>query len=99
VILDLMLPGRDGMEILSTMRKRGLRTPVLVLTARDTVEDRVRGLDSGADDHLVVHSACVAGTESRGGCCGGSAAFCVQLLYLFNLLATQGAEFPASRPV
>ena len=53
VILDLMLPGRDGIEILSTMRKRGLLTPVLVLTARDTVEDRVRGLDCGADDYLV----------------------------------------------
>jgi len=53
VILDLMLPGRDGIEILGTMRKRGLLTPVLVLTARDSVEDRVRGLDCGADDYLV----------------------------------------------
>jgi DNA-binding response OmpR family regulator len=53
VILDLMLPGRDGLQILSTLRKRGLQTPVLILTARDAVEDRVRGLDCGADDYLV----------------------------------------------
>jgi len=53
VILDLMLPGRGGLEILRTMRERGLATPVLVLTARDTVEDRVAGLDTGADDYLV----------------------------------------------
>lgn len=53
VILDLMLPGRDGLQILATMRERGLETPVLVLTARDAVEDRVQGLDSGADDYLV----------------------------------------------
>jgi two-component system, OmpR family, copper resistance phosphate regulon response regulator CusR len=53
VILDLMLPQRDGLEVLTTLRKRGLQTPVLVLTAKDTVDDRVRGLDSGADDYLV----------------------------------------------
>jgi DNA-binding response OmpR family regulator len=53
VILDLMLPGRDGFEILATLRKRGITTPIMILTARDTVEDRVRGLDSGADDYLV----------------------------------------------
>ncbi len=53
VILDLMLPGRGGLEILKTMRARGHETPVLVLTARDTVEDRVTGLDAGADDYLV----------------------------------------------
>lgn len=53
VILDLMLPKRSGMEILTTLRKRGLQTPVLILTARDTVEDRVGGLDAGADDYLV----------------------------------------------
>jgi DNA-binding response OmpR family regulator len=52
-ILDVMLPGHDGFEILSTLRKRGIKTPVLLLTARDTVEDRVRGLDTGADDYLV----------------------------------------------
>ena len=53
VILDVMLPGHDGLEILSTMRRRGLKLPVLLLTARNTVEDRVRGLDAGADDYLA----------------------------------------------
>jgi len=53
VVLDLMLPHRDGLEILATVRKRGLQTPVLILTAKDTINDRVRGLDSGADDYLV----------------------------------------------
>jgi DNA-binding response OmpR family regulator len=53
VLLDLGLPGRDGLEILQALRQRGLKTPVLVLTARDSLEDRVAGLDSGADDYLV----------------------------------------------
>jgi DNA-binding response OmpR family regulator len=53
VILDLMLPQRDGLEILTTLRKRGIQTPVLILTAKDTTNDRVRGLDTGADDYLV----------------------------------------------
>ena len=53
VVLDVMLPGRSGLEILTTMRVRGFKTPVLILTARDAVEDRVRGLDAGADDYLV----------------------------------------------
>lgn len=53
VILDLMLPGRDGLEVLRAMRQRGIRTPVLILTARDAIEDRVDGLDAGADDYLV----------------------------------------------
>lgn len=53
VILDLMLPGRNGIEVLTTLRRRGLQTPVLILTARDTLEDRVQGLDGGADDYLV----------------------------------------------
>ena len=53
VLLDLGLPGRDGLEILSALRQRGLETPVLILTARDTVQDRVLGLDAGADDYLV----------------------------------------------
>jgi len=53
VVLDLMLPGRDGLEILEALRKRGLATPVLILTAKDAVEDRVIGLDAGADDYLV----------------------------------------------
>jgi DNA-binding response OmpR family regulator len=53
VILDVMLPGRTGIEILSAARKQGIRTPVLLLTARDAIEDRVKGLDTGADDYLV----------------------------------------------
>jgi two-component system, OmpR family, copper resistance phosphate regulon response regulator CusR len=53
VILDIMLPGHDGFEILTTLRRRGIRTPVLLLTSKDTVQDRVRGLDAGADDYLV----------------------------------------------
>jgi len=53
ILLDLGLPGKDGLEVLATLRKRGNATPVLVLTARDAVADRVKGLDSGADDYLV----------------------------------------------
>jgi two-component system copper resistance phosphate regulon response regulator CusR len=53
VVLDWMLPGRSGIEILKTLRARGGKTPVLLLTARDAVEDRVLGLESGADDYLV----------------------------------------------
>lgn len=53
VLLDWMLPGRDGIEILKSLRAGGARTPVLLLTARDAVEDRVLGLDCGADDYLV----------------------------------------------
>jgi DNA-binding response OmpR family regulator len=53
ILLDLGLPGRDGLQILTAFRARGLRTPVLVLTARDTPDDRVVGLDTGADDYLV----------------------------------------------
>ena len=53
ILLDLMLPGRDGLEILKAMRDRSCETPVLILTARDTLEDRILGLDTGADDYLV----------------------------------------------
>jgi DNA-binding response OmpR family regulator len=53
ILLDWMLPGRDGIQVLTTIRKRGLETPVLLLTARDGLEDRVHGLNSGADDYLV----------------------------------------------
>ena len=53
LILDLNLPGRDGLEILRSLRQRGWKTPVLILTARDSLDDRVEGLDSGADDYLV----------------------------------------------
>ncbi len=53
VLLDLGLPGRDGLEILRAIRAREMETPVLVLTARDSLQDRITGLDSGADDYLV----------------------------------------------
>jgi DNA-binding response OmpR family regulator len=53
IILDLMLPGRGGLEILAALRKKQDKTPVLILTAKDAVEDRVIGLDAGADDYLV----------------------------------------------
>jgi two-component system copper resistance phosphate regulon response regulator CusR len=53
ILLDLLLPGRDGLHVLKTLRQQGFETPVLVLTARDTLEDRVTGLDTGADDYLV----------------------------------------------
>jgi DNA-binding response OmpR family regulator len=50
ILLDLMLPGRDGLEILRTIRKRGLDTPVLLLTARGSLEDRVTGLNAGQSE-------------------------------------------------
>jgi DNA-binding response OmpR family regulator len=53
ILLDLTLPGRDGLEILQALRQRGVKTPVLVLTARDSLQDRVTGLDTGADDYLI----------------------------------------------
>lgn len=53
IILDIMMPRRDGMEVLRTMRAAGNATPVLILTARDAVEDKVSGLDSGANDYLI----------------------------------------------
>ena len=53
VILDLGLPGKDGISVLQEVRSRRIHTPVLVTTARDTVSDRVKGLDAGADDYLI----------------------------------------------
>jgi len=53
IVLDLMLPRRDGLSLLAELRRKGGRQPVLVVTAKDTVGDRVRGLDLGADDYLV----------------------------------------------
>lgn len=53
IILDIGLPKKSGLEVVSTLRNIGNTTPVLILTARETVEDRVKGLDSGADDYLV----------------------------------------------
>jgi two-component system OmpR family response regulator len=53
IVLDWMLPGRDGLAVLADLRRSGRNTPVLLLTARDAIEDRVLGLDSGAEDYLV----------------------------------------------
>jgi DNA-binding response OmpR family regulator len=53
IILDIMLPNMDGFEVLKKLRQRKIQSPILCLTARDTVEDRVRGLNLGADDYLV----------------------------------------------
>jgi two-component system copper resistance phosphate regulon response regulator CusR len=53
VVLDWMLPGRDGLRLLGDLRRAGDATPVLLLTARDAIDDRVLGLDSGADDYMV----------------------------------------------
>ena len=53
IISDIMLPGIDGFEILKTIREKGIKTPVLLLTALDGIENRVKGLDYGADDYLV----------------------------------------------
>ncbi len=53
ILLDLGLPGRDGLEVLRRLRLSGDKVPVLLITARDTVDDRIRGLDLGADDYLV----------------------------------------------
>jgi DNA-binding response OmpR family regulator len=52
-IVDLMLPGRDGLSLVAELRRGGIRTPVVMLTARRSVEERVRGLEAGADDYLV----------------------------------------------
>jgi heavy metal response regulator len=53
IILDIMLPGKDGIQICNELRARRVNTPILMLTAKDAVEDRIRGLDTGADDYLV----------------------------------------------
>lgn len=53
MVLDLGLPGRDGLEVLNRLRRKGSKVPVLILTARDTVADRVKGLDVGGDDYMV----------------------------------------------
>jgi two-component system copper resistance phosphate regulon response regulator CusR len=66
-ILDVMLPERDGWSILGELRRRGKQTPVLFLTARDAIQDRVKGLELGADDYLVkpfAFSECLARIRS-----------------------------------
>src|ERR1700756_3530463 len=53
IVLDWLLPDRDGLDICRVLRRRGVSTPILMLTARDALEDRVMGLDAGADDYLM----------------------------------------------
>src|SRR5689334_19816615 len=53
VLLDLMLPDADGLQVLQELRQTGFVQPILIMTARDAVQDRIRGLDCGADDYLV----------------------------------------------
>ncbi len=53
IVLDILLPGMDGLDVCRKLRRRSVRTPILMLTARDAVPDRVRGLDAGADDYLI----------------------------------------------
>lgn len=53
ILLDVVLPGMNGLEICSTLRQKGIDTPILILTTRDTLEDKVAGLDAGADDYIV----------------------------------------------
>lgn len=52
IILDIMMPGHDGIEVLSSLRQNGCKTPILLLTAKTQIDDRIRGLDAGADDYL-----------------------------------------------
>lgn len=77
VLLDLGLPDGDGIELIRGLRRNGVATPVLVITARDAIGDRVRGLDSGADDYLVkpfataeLSARCRAMLRRPGGCLG-----------------------------
>lgn len=53
IVLDRMLPGKEGLDVLKALRKQGIATPILILTAKDAIKDRVEGLDSGADDYLI----------------------------------------------
>lgn len=53
ILLDVMMPGKDGYEVLAALRKGGIRTPVIMLTGRDAEEDKIRGLDTGADDYIT----------------------------------------------
>lgn len=74
LILDVMLPGRDGWQILQAVRTAGLDIPVLFLTARDAVEDRVHGLELGADDYLVKPFAFSNCWRACAACCAVAAA-------------------------
>ena len=73
MILDVLMPGRDGLDVCRTMRAAGDWTPVLMLTARDDVEDRIGGLDAGADDYLPKPFALASCRLACGRCCDASA--------------------------
>jgi DNA-binding response OmpR family regulator len=82
IVLDVMLPHRDGWTILDELRRANVMTPVLFLTARDRVEDRIKGLEMGADDYLVkpfsyseIVGSCPNRFATRPGNAGGSAAY------------------------
>jgi len=53
IILDIMMPKKDGLEVCHMLREKEVNTPILMLTAKDTIDDRVKGLDTGADDYMV----------------------------------------------
>ncbi len=103
VLLDLMLPGVDGFGVLKAMRERGGQTPVLMLTARDKVEDRVRGLQEGADDYLVKPFAFsellarVGALLRRGGGNGAAGATQLRLADLDLDLASRKAHRAGTR--
>jgi two-component system, OmpR family, copper resistance phosphate regulon response regulator CusR len=103
VLLDLMLPGVDGFGVLSALRAAGRATPVLMLTARDRVEDRVRGLESGADDYLVKPFAFsellarVGALLRRGGPAAAQPATTLSLADLTMDLVARKAERAAQR--
>lgn len=103
VLLDLMLPGVDGFGVLKAMRERGGQTPVLMLTARDKVEDRVRGLQEGADDYLVKPFAFsellarVAALLRRGGVNGTATTTQLRLADLEIDLASRKAHRAGTR--
>jgi two-component system, OmpR family, response regulator len=65
IVLDLMLPGIDGFETWRTLREQSVPTPILMLTARDALEDRIEGLDTGADDYMSKPSCSVMPNGAR----------------------------------
>ena len=69
VVLDIMMPVMDGLAVLKKMRAKGMSTPVLLLTARDSIEDRVTGLDAGANDYLVKPLPLKSFWPASGCCC------------------------------
>ena len=71
VILDVLMPGVDGLEVCRSLRKAGNHVPVLMLTARDEVENRVAGLDAGADDYVTKPFASRSSSPACGRCCAG----------------------------